>query len=115
MGLRIPGSLQSHMTTYALKSWVDRGGFPRKQYFELIDLYLQKLNALNTTGDALSGTQVATMLAATVDGEGQLLYYILNNGQSIDDEDRWFQVCLAAGWAIFQRYTREVENGKWST
>lgn len=113
MGIRVPPHLLALGKTVALQSWVDSRKFPRDKYFETIDGFRSDLSKYCNV-DEVDNSVLVTMIAATVEAEGALVGHVIENKGDISDEEAWTNFLKAAAWLIYQRYTREVENGKWA-
>ncbi len=114
--MRVPAHLQEVKEALALRSWVESKAFPRESYFETIDLCKERLghHQPEDEDDEPSKDAIPPMLAAALDYEGRLLTYVLaQETMAIEDEARWGNICLAAGWVVLQLYEKACRNGEW--
>lgn len=106
-----------------LRSFVGSSSFPFETYCESIELFKEQLRRhphIDPDDTAAppaepSEKAVVAMIAAALDEEGLLLTDVTKTGTvAIDTEQKWLEICRAAGWVVLQRYERAVRNGQWT-
>jgi hypothetical protein len=98
-----------------LQKWVGGKHWPVDKYFTMVDRCRQSLALINDELED-SPDAIVFQLAAILRVDTEYQTYILDiRKANLGDDDEWFNKCLAAAWAIIQRYSREVDKGEWKS
>lgn len=111
MAVRIPAPLQDIAATAQVRNWVRKKGFPQEVYFESIDRAKVALGVFNL--DEIPTSTLAISVVASIDAEGSLLNHVIPLGIGVDDDARWYKICLSAAYVVLNEYFKAVEDGKW--
>lgn len=107
-----------------LRSFVKSSTFPIDTHCESIDLFKQRLRThprqededIEASAERVPRDEaVVSMIATTLDEEGLLETHVLEEGTvTIDTDETWHRICLAAGWVVLQAYELRVRKGDWT-
>lgn len=116
--MHVPAHLQEIARKLALRSWIEGKDFPLEHYFETIEGAGTLLGRHKNADSANPRPElVVNVVAGALDEEGLLLTQVLKAGTyDVDGEDpegRWFKICQAAAWVIYQSFEKECSAGKW--
>jgi hypothetical protein len=115
MRVFIPPELKGLVVELSLQKWVDGRVWPRDRYFGVIDRLRNVLLQVDEE-QADNPDALALLLAATLRVDDVYQAYILQTRLlDMGDAETWLKKCLAAAWAIIQKYNREVNNKTWQT